>query len=282
MEGTGAGGVVLRVLGSPVLELDGRAQPLPPGRPGRLVATLLVARGRVVTDDRLVDEVWGEDLPADARAALHTNVGRARRALGPAATRLERVAAGYRFDLTDVTVDADDFVASLARARGLVAGDPVGALAAYDAALRLWQGPAWAGFADDVAQGEAVRLEESLLAAREEHAETLLALGRAQEAADELRPLVARRAVARPAGTAADPGTAPAGQLGRRPRRLRHPPRGAGRGARAGPLPRARAGAAGGARRAPAPRARRRHSCGGAAPRRSSAARPTWSRYAAC
>ncbi|GAA2126399.1 BTAD domain-containing putative transcriptional regulator [Nocardioides bigeumensis] len=194
MDGTGPGdfevGVVLRVLGSPLLELDGRAQPLPPGRPGRLVAALLVARGRVVTDDRLVDEVWGEDLPADARAALHTNVGRARRALGTAAARLERVAAGYRFDLADVSVDADEFVATLARARGLVAGDPVGALAAYDAALRLWQGPAWAGFADDVAQGEALRLEESLLAAREEHAETLLALGRAQEAADELRPLV--------------------------------------------------------------------------------------------
>jgi predicted ATPase/DNA-binding SARP family transcriptional activator len=193
MEGTGRpNGMALRVLGGPVLEVDGRELPLPPGRPGRLVAALLVARGRIVTDDRLVDEVWGEDLPTDARAALHTNVGRARRALGPAAARLERVTAGYRFDLDGVSVDADEFAAALLRARGLMAGDPVGALAAYDAALGLWQGPAWAGFADDVAQGEAVRLEESLLAAREEHADALLALGRAQQAADELRLLVAQ------------------------------------------------------------------------------------------
>ncbi len=195
MEGTGSGGpdgFALRVLGGPVLVIEGRERPLPPGRPGRLLATLLVARGRVVTDDRLVDDVWGEDLPADARAALHTTVGRARRALGPAASRLERVSAGYRFDLDGAWFDADEFTATLARARGLAAGDPVGALAAYDAAVSLWRGPAWAGLADDVAQGEALQLEQSLLAAREEHAATLLELGRAQEAADELRPLVAQ------------------------------------------------------------------------------------------
>ena len=62
------------VLGDPHVRIGGREHPFPSGRPGRLLASLLVARGRVVTDDRLVDDVWGEDLPIDARAALHTTV----------------------------------------------------------------------------------------------------------------------------------------------------------------------------------------------------------------
>ena len=78
----------------------------------------------------------------------------------------------------------------LARARALEDG---GRLAAYDEALALWRGPAWAGLAVDVAQGEALRLEEAHVAAREERAEVLLALGRAREAADELRQLVAEQ-----------------------------------------------------------------------------------------
>ena len=175
------------VLGDPHLRIGGRERPFPAGRPGRLLASLLVARGRVVTDDRLVDDVWGEDLPVDARAALHTTVGRARRALGPEGTRIGRTAVGYRLDLTGVDVDADRFAAALARARALEDG---GRLAAYDEALALWRGPAWAGLAVDVAQGEALRLEEAHVAAREERAEVLLALGRAREAADELRQLV--------------------------------------------------------------------------------------------
>ena len=175
------------VLGDPCLRIGGRELPFPAGRPGRLLASLLIARGRVVTDDRLIDEVWGEDLPVDARAALHTTVGRARRALGPEGARIGRTAVGYRLDLAGVDLDADRFAAALARAHAL---EDIGRLAAYDEALALWRGSPWAGLAADVARGEALRLEEAYLAAREERAEVLLALGRPREAADELRQLV--------------------------------------------------------------------------------------------
>ena len=178
------------VLGDPLVRIGGRERPFPAGRPGRLLASLLVARGRVVTDERLVDDVWGADLPVDARAALHTTVGRARRALGPEGVRIGRTGVGYQLDLTGVVVDADRFAAGLARARTL---DDGGRLAAYDEALALWRGPAWAGLAADVARGEALRLEEGHVAAREERTELLLALGRAREAADELRQLVAEQ-----------------------------------------------------------------------------------------
>jgi predicted ATPase/DNA-binding SARP family transcriptional activator len=177
------------VLGDPLLRIDGRTVPFPAGRPGRLLASLLLARGRSVSDDRLVDDVWGEEPPSDARAALHTTVGRARRALGSEGARIERTAGGYRIDLTGVNVDADRFTAGLARARTLEDRK----LEAYDEILALWRGPAWAGLSADVAHGEALRLEEGRLAAREERAEVLLALGRARETVDELRELVAEQ-----------------------------------------------------------------------------------------
>jgi predicted ATPase/DNA-binding SARP family transcriptional activator len=177
----------LRVLGPPQLGMSGRDRPFPPGRPGRLLASLVVARGRVVGDDRLVDDVWGEEPPGDARAALHTTVGRTRRALGTQASRIGRTAVGYRLDLTGVEVDADRFMTCVTHARTL---DPASRLAAYDEALGMWYGDAWAGLADGVARGEALRLDEAHVAAREERAEVLLALARERQAVDELRQLV--------------------------------------------------------------------------------------------
>ena len=241
------------VLGDPHLRIDGRERPFPAGRPGRLLASLLVARGRVVTDDRLVDDVWGEDLPLDARAALHTTVGRARRALGPEGTRIGRTAVGYRLDLTGVDVDADRFAAALARARALEDG---GRLAAYDEALALWRGPPWAGLAVDSAQGEALRLEDAYVAAREERAEVLLALGRATRGGRRAAPASHRASAARPAVPAADARTAPARCLCRRLGRLRGPPEGAGGRAGAGPVPRAGRGPARHPRAHPGPGAK--------------------------
>ena len=104
--------------------------------------------------ERLIDDVWGEDLPAEARSALHTTVRRARKALGAAAWRLVREEVGYRFDRGDVVLDADVFGARVRQARRRAD------LAAYDEALATWTGPPGQPWADDLAQGEAVRLEE--------------------------------------------------------------------------------------------------------------------------
>src|SRR5690349_1184079 len=57
--------------------------PLPGARQRLLLAVLLVNANRVVPAVRLIDELWGADLPADPRAALRTQVARLRRALGP-------------------------------------------------------------------------------------------------------------------------------------------------------------------------------------------------------
>jgi hypothetical protein len=51
-----------------------------------------------------------------------------------------------------------------------------------DQALGLWRGAAWAELAADLAVGEARRLEEAQLAAREERAAALLEAGEVQAA----------------------------------------------------------------------------------------------------
>src|SRR5688500_1544875 len=173
------------VLGPPMLDVDGELRPFPAGRPGRLLAALVLARGRVVAADRLVDLVWDDAVPDDGRASLHTTVNRARRALGGASGRLVRREPGYALDLDAPDVDADRFLDQSVAARR--AGD----VAAIDAALDLWRGPAWAGFDGDLALAEASRLEEARLALREERAAALLDGGRLEEGVDELRVLVA-------------------------------------------------------------------------------------------
>ena len=56
-----------------------------PGRKVRaLLAVLLVAEGRTLSVDRLVEDLWGDAAPADPAAALHVRVSQLRRALAGA------------------------------------------------------------------------------------------------------------------------------------------------------------------------------------------------------
>ena len=57
--------------------------PLGGRKPRALLAVLLLHANEVVAADRLVEEVWGDDAPEDAAAALRVNVSRLRKALPP-------------------------------------------------------------------------------------------------------------------------------------------------------------------------------------------------------
>ena len=98
-------------------------RPVPGVRARRLLVALVLADGRPVSADRLVDDVWGDAPPKSPHAALHTQISRVRALVRPAA--LEAVAGGYRLD-----ADTD-----LARAEAALrdAGDEADA-------LRLWRG----------------------------------------------------------------------------------------------------------------------------------------------
>ena len=179
------------------LEVTSGGVPLPVGgsKPRALLAVLLLHRDSVVSADRLVAAMWGDDAPADALSGLRTYVSRLRAVLGRAGDgpRLRFQAPGYRLSVTAEELDAARFEHLVAEARDRAAsGDDDRAAHLLDGALALWRGPVLADLepaALDV-QAEVARLEELRLAAREQRAESLLRLGRTDEVVVELAVLV--------------------------------------------------------------------------------------------
>ncbi len=126
-------------------------------RPRTLLALLALRAGEIVPVDRLIDELYGEQPPADAANALQGQVSRLRRALG-AAELVEFHPAGYRLALAPENVDAHRFAALAAAGRqALEHGDPQAAETLLADALALWRGPA---LADTTASGHADSLEQ--------------------------------------------------------------------------------------------------------------------------
>src|SRR5690625_1110246 len=193
---TEAASVSLRVLGP--LEADGGpgAPALAGPRQRAVLARLIVAGGRGVGTDRLVADLWPEQGPERAVAAIRTFVADLRRVLAPdraprsPARLLVTASPGYALRTGPGAVDADRFEeAAAAGADLLAAGRARPALERLDEALGLWRGPAYAEFAEyPWARGEADRLEELRLLALERRAEAAMALGRAGEAAAEMEP----------------------------------------------------------------------------------------------
>ncbi|WP_371677477.1 BTAD domain-containing putative transcriptional regulator [Streptomyces sp. NBC_01276] len=130
---------------------DETGAPLPLGgaRLRALLAALALRAGgpaaAPVAD--LVDEVWGDDPPQDAPAALQALVSRLRRTLGSRDSVRADPAGGYRLAAAREDVDLHRFtrLAALgAEQLAAPAADPAAAAATLREALSLWRGPALA------------------------------------------------------------------------------------------------------------------------------------------
>ncbi|MFI6982826.1 BTAD domain-containing putative transcriptional regulator [Embleya sp. NPDC050154] len=159
---------------------DGTPVKVPDLKVRALLADLLAHRGRTRSVDRLVEDLWRENPPANPTAALQTRVSQLRRALERAepggrdlvVTR----APGYALHPAADTVDADRFAALAAAAR--TAGDPRTRAGLLADALAMWRGPAFADFADaEFTRSAAAGLDEQRVAALEAQAEARLELG---------------------------------------------------------------------------------------------------------
>ncbi|MGW4380000.1 ATP-binding protein [Kitasatospora sp. NPDC004531] len=163
---------------------DGTPVALGGARLRALLAALALRQGRPVPAELLADEVWAEEPPQDAAAALQTLVGRLRRTVGRA--EIGSGPAGYW--LTGPHTDVAEFQRLAADgARALTDGDPAAAADRLTAALALWRGPALADLPDRTAP--AARLEAQREEARRHRLNAQLALGRAAEVAAELAEL---------------------------------------------------------------------------------------------
>ncbi len=156
------------VLGALSVSLDG--VPVEVGGPKEqaVLARLLVANGDSVPVPVLVDRVWDVDVPRSAVKTPQTYVLRLRRALEPQrgaglpAQVQQRTSGGYRLDVPAEAVDARRFEQLVAAPRSTLPNDPAAPAVLLTDALRLWRGPAHAGFEDrDFAAAEAVRFKRS-------------------------------------------------------------------------------------------------------------------------
>lgn len=197
----------IRVLGPLEILSSGAEVPLGGPRQRLVLALLVIAAGRAVSAERLVDEIWGDDEPTTGTGPLRTYIWQLRRLLepgtepAPAATGrgeegeadtatgvLVSRSGSYLLDIDRQQIDAVRFEQLFTDSRAAAAsGRPGLALARLNEALALWRGPAFGDLGTEAAvQPEAVRLEQLRVGARELRAEMLLATGQHLQVADEL------------------------------------------------------------------------------------------------
>jgi predicted ATPase/DNA-binding SARP family transcriptional activator len=162
----------------------------------KLLAVLVVHAGATVSVDRLSGLLWGSDVPADEKSAVHNLVFRLRTAVREAeaahSIRIATRAPGYLLEVDDDELDSAWFVRLAETAREYLDTAPSVAADLLDQALALWRGPAFAEFADEeFVRAEAARLEELRLVAATDRVEAALRLGACDEAIGRLEPLLA-------------------------------------------------------------------------------------------
>jgi DNA-binding SARP family transcriptional activator len=176
-----------RILGP--LEVVGEHGLVPLGGPKQraTLTILLLNANRVVSVDRLADDLYSGAAPVTAVTQVQRQISDLRKALGT--TTIDTQAPGYVIRLAPEQLDLHRFERLTEGAGG---AEPRLAADLLREALALWRGEALADLAfEPFARSAIDRLEEIRLAALEQRLEAELALGRHAELTAELEQLVA-------------------------------------------------------------------------------------------
>jgi DNA-binding SARP family transcriptional activator len=186
--------VQILVLGPLAVLADGTEANLGGPKPKALLAALLQHAGRVVPTSGIIDLIWDDAPPQSATALVHTYVSLLRRGLASAgrSEALITRAPGYALRVEPGDSDLGRFERLLTDARDAERGGAAETAArAYGEALALWRGPAFGGVEAGFTERWRRSLADDRLSAEDGLARSLLALGRADEAAARLGRLVA-------------------------------------------------------------------------------------------
>jgi DNA-binding SARP family transcriptional activator len=176
----------VRLLGHVSAHRDGRPVEVTGAQRLAALSMLALRAGECVSGNDLIDGIWDDRAPEQARHALHVYISELRRALGADAIETRR--GGYRLCVDEERVDALLFQRMIGRVNG---GPPEQTLAELLEALALWRGPALDGAAHSTAlRAAAVQLEEERLAALERRFTAELDLGHHDQILGELTTLV--------------------------------------------------------------------------------------------
>ncbi|HEX3833067.1 MAG TPA: BTAD domain-containing putative transcriptional regulator [Solirubrobacteraceae bacterium] len=179
----------VRLFGELEAVRDGVAVPVRGAKQRALLALLALHRGKPVSVDRLIDNLWDEGQVTNPANALQAQIGQLRRSLGTAA--IVTTEAGYALEVGPDDVDVVRFEKLVATGRRLVEqGEVALASTTLGEALALRRGEplaefAYAGFADV----DRAHLDELIVVAVEARAGADLALGLHGELVEELEAL---------------------------------------------------------------------------------------------
>jgi predicted ATPase/DNA-binding SARP family transcriptional activator len=183
------GVVEVKLFGEFEVVKGGVAIPIRGAKQRALLALLALNRGRPVSAERLIDQLWGDGKTAKPANALQAQIVQLRRTLG--ASAIVTSESGYALDVDAGDLDAARFEDLIAEGRRRSAeGELALASAVLGDALRLRRGEplsefVYAGFADV----ERAHLNELALVATEYRVEADLGLGRHGELVGELEAL---------------------------------------------------------------------------------------------
>lgn len=187
------------ILGPLEVVRSGRAVPLGGPRQRAVLALLLLEANRIVSMDRIAEDIWAGRPPDGWATTVQTYVFHLRRALEP--DRVRGAAGGvlvtrdhsYLLRVDHPHLDAAAFQDGFTAGRtALGAGRPAEAAEGLRRALELWRGPVLADLADYAfTRPEAARLEGLRVAALEARIDADLALGRHDALTAELDQLAA-------------------------------------------------------------------------------------------
>src|SRR3954451_7530821 len=181
-----------RILGPLEICQNGRDVPCRGPKQRLLLATLLLSANEVVSSDRLIGALWGEQPPPTAQKALQVHVSQLRRVIDP--DLLVTRPPGYELRVGPEDLDLHQFENAVAEARRAAAqGRPEQAGESLSAALALWRGPALADLTfEEFLQPEIARIEELHHSALEDRIDADLKLGRHAELVADLEALAAQ------------------------------------------------------------------------------------------
>src|SRR5215211_2009431 len=152
--------LVLRLLGPLEVECGDRPVRIGAAKERLLLVQLALNAQRVVSAERLIDALWGENPPESAGVSLRVLISRLRKSLAAAGCddAIHARLPGYVLASGDVDVDVDRFQALAARGTAqLAAGSARTAAATLRTALALWRGDRLAESSETRLGGEAAR-----------------------------------------------------------------------------------------------------------------------------
>jgi DNA-binding SARP family transcriptional activator/tetratricopeptide (TPR) repeat protein len=186
-----------RLFGEIGLRVADRVLDVGTPRQQAVLAVLAVDAGRPVPIEKLVDRVWGDEPPAEARNVLYSHLSRIRRLVNQENAVISRRNTGYVLDIDPDTVDLHRFTRLVEFGKDPANPDADRA-AALDEALRTWRGAPLVAITGEWADQVRAAWHRRRVDAVAQWADLELRLGRTAAVLDRIPDLVDEYPLAEP------------------------------------------------------------------------------------